>query len=468
MATKMKKYINKRLLWIVLVVLILLGIGGYFGYDRFLKTNTDTVDEPAMQTAVARQGNLAILASGTGQIVPEFQTGLGFDESGTLIELIVGVGDEVQAGQLLASLQTKDTPESIQAAIADAELAVVKAQQAIDDLYANAEISRTDAMNSIAENSQAVRDAQFQLENYTIPIYLQGMDAIEAVDQMKSELDAASKAFEPYKYLSSGDETREKYLEILNEAQSNYDAAVKRLDYEYALQVAQANFVKARQEYDKYKEGPASDELALAKAELANAQAKLILAKEDKSILELNATIEGTVIAVDANLGEIVGTTPIITLADLKQPQLEVYLDETDLDKVAVGYEAEVSFDALPDRVFAGKVIKVNPSLETVSNIQAVKVTVSLDMENINSPINLPIGLNASVDVIAGRAENAVLVPIEALRDLGGGEYAVFVVENGELKLRVVEVGLMDITSAEIKSGLAVGEIVSTGIVQTQ
>jgi multidrug efflux pump subunit AcrA (membrane-fusion protein) len=80
--------------------------------------------------------------------------------------------------------------------------------------------------------------------------------------------------------------------------------------------------------------------------------------------------------------------------------------------------------------------------------------------------MNFPVGLNATVDIIAGRAENAVLVPIEALRELDPGEYAVFVVENGEPKLRVVQVGLMDITLAEIISGLEAGEVVSTGIVQ--
>ena len=70
---------------------------------------------------------------------------------------------------------------------------------------------------------------------------------------------------------------------------------------------------------------------------------------------------------MSATVGEVIGTTAIITLANLEQPILEVYLDETDLDKVAVGYEADIVFDALPDKTFSGKVIAVNPSLETVS-----------------------------------------------------------------------------------------------------
>ena len=77
-------------------------------------------------------------------------------------------------------------------------------------------------------------------------------------------------------------------------------------------------------------------------------------------------------------------------------------------------------------------------------------------------------GLNASVDVIGGRAENALLVPIEALREIEADRYGVFVMEDGQLRFREVEVGLCDLTYAEIKSGLRQGDQVSTGIMETR
>jgi multidrug efflux pump subunit AcrA (membrane-fusion protein) len=162
-----------------------------------------------------------------------------------------------------------------------------------------------------------------------------------------------------------------------------------------------------------------------------------------------------------------VGTSPIFVLADLRQPVLEVYLDEADLDKVAVGFEVEVVFDALPDDMYTGHVSEVSPSLQTVSNVDAVLAWVQLDAESFSKPQSLPVGSNASVDVIGGRAQNAVLVPVEAVRELGPDEYAVFVMEGGEPKLRIVTVGLMDYTSAEILTGLRAGEVVTTGVVDT-
>ena len=72
------------------------------------------------------------------------------------------------------------------------------------------------------------------------------------------------------------------------------------------------------------------------------------------------------------------------------------------------------------------------------------------------------------MEVIGGRAENALLVPVEALRELSPSNYAVFVLVDGQLQVRPVEVGLMDYISAEIISGLEQGDEVSTGIVETE
>jgi multidrug efflux pump subunit AcrA (membrane-fusion protein) len=121
----------------------------------------------------------------------------------------------------------------------------------------------------------------------------------------------------------------------------------------------------------------------------------------------------------------------------------------------------------LPDDLFTGKVVEVSPSLQTVGNVTTVVARVLLDADSFSKPNSLPVGSNASVDVIGGRAEDAVLVPVEAVREISPGEYAVFVMENGEPRLRVVTVGLMDYTSAEITSGLEAGEVVTTGLVET-
>jgi len=252
------------------------------------------------------------------------------------------------------------------------------------------------------------------------------------------------------------------------DAQSDYNAAVKRLEYEYEVETAEANLEKARADYEKLIAGPNPDDIALAEAQLASAEAMLAQAQEAQVFVDLLASMDGTVLDILANVGENVSTTPIITLADLSQPVLEVFLDEIDLDKIALDYEVEVIFDALVDDVFSGRIVEVNPSLIDVSGTQVVSALAQLDASSLAEPQTLLVGLNASVDVIAGKAQDAVIVPVEALHELSPGEYAVFVMQDGEPRLRVVTVGLMDFTSAEILTGLQPGEIVTTGIVETE
>ena len=81
---------------------------------------------------------------------------------------------------------------------------------------------------------------------------------------------------------------------------------------------------------------------------------------------------------------------------------------------------------------------------------------------------DLLLGMGASVTVISAETENAVLVPLSALHEYSTGKYAVFVMRNGKLTVQFVEVGLEDLVNAEIKSGLQVGDVVSTGLLATK
>jgi multidrug efflux pump subunit AcrA (membrane-fusion protein) len=199
---------------------------------------------------------------------------------------------------------------------------------------------------------------------------------------------------------------------------------------------------------------------------LAQTQLNLEAAETAMAEIELLAPMDGTIMAVNAAVGEPV-SAGFIVLADLEQPLLEVFLDETDMSLVGVGFEADVIFDALPDDVFTGRVVQVDPQLVNTGGVTAVRAQLLLDADSFAKPQTLPVGMNATVDIIGGRAEDAVLVPVEAIREFSPGQFAVFVMEDGEPKLRMVEVGLMDFTFAEIISGLEAGETVTTGIIET-
>jgi HlyD family secretion protein len=386
-----------------------------------------------------------------------------------LLEVDVVVGDHVKKGQMLARLQTKDTAETIAASIASAESNIIQAQNTLANLSATAEANKATALTNIAAGELAVRNAQYNLVNFAPPISLQGLTPAAAIEKTRKTLEAATQAFEPYKYLDQYQATRVTYLTDLNYAQSDYDAAVKWLGLEYTLETAQSNLIQAKLQYEKYKNGPSVEDVSAAQAALNNAQAQLAVAQQTVSIEELNAPITGTVLTVASNVGGVVGTSgnsAVFTLADVSRVVLDTYMDETDLNNIKVGYQANVVFDALPDQTFTGTVTLVNPGLVTVSNVQAIEISVVLN--NVSPSDNLMVGLNAAVDVVAGKSINTVLVPVVALHELDPGEFAVFVVVNGVPTLRPVKVGLKDVTNAEILSGLQAGDIVSTGVIKTQ
>jgi RND family efflux transporter MFP subunit len=231
--------------------------------------------------------------------------------------------------------------------------------------------------------------------------------------------------------------------------------------------LAEANLKTAENTLATLEEGPDPYEIMLAEAQVSNAQAQLEAAKEDLENATMLAPIDGTILTVEAKAGELVGTATVITLGDLDHPMLEVLMDESDLGNIKVGYECDVIFDAFPDETYPAVVTQVDPQLTTVGNTNAVRAEVQLDAAYIPASVTFPIGLNALVDVIGGKTENAVLVPVEALREIDTDEYAVFVLVDGEPELRMVEVGLMDYTYAEILSGVEAGETVTTGIVET-
>ncbi len=528
---ELKRFIRQKRIWMAGAVIVLIGAGGFSAYRVLSAGNPQTDATPQVQTAVARQGDLTVFASGVGEVIPASEINLGFDENGTLFELLVNVGDKVQAEQVLARLDTGKSDQDIALALAQAELNVIEAQQAMDDLTDSAEMDAAQALKDVedtqqalddiqnsdlrlAQAQQAVADAQEAL-NEAQRMYNNVRSTAEQnyIDQANAELVLAEKNLKEAKskyeeYANKPDNDLEKANRQLklSSAQAAYDSALRNFNSltstgseidqqttEANLAAAKAALTDAQRTYERVKDGPTPGEIALAQAQLAvaqtkydtlkngpdpaavelaqaklaDAQAQLALAQEDQPLVELSAPADGTILTISASVGEAVGSGSIISMADLSLPVLKIYMDETDLNKIVIGYKANVVFDALPDSTFAGHVTSVDPSLQSSGNVQTLVAQVQLDPESFSKPQSLPVGSNASVDVIGGETINAVLVPVEALREISPGEYAVFVMTDGQPKLRVVTVGLMDYTSAEISSGLEAGEIVTTGTIET-
>jgi multidrug efflux pump subunit AcrA (membrane-fusion protein) len=352
----------------------------------FALSGCGTPTSAALPTVVLDSGNAASQAesqvsaggvTASGVVVPAQEARIAFTTSGKVESLQVVVGDTVTVGQARVQLEGK---EDLQAAVSNAKFELAQAQQALDDLTNQAVTSRIQAMKDIITYEQAVRDAQYAQDNFTVPSNQSNLDTVEALQVMKQRLDKARAAFEPYKFKSSTDSTRKDLKKVLDEAQADYNAAVKRLQYEYDLEVAEAQLAKAQQDYEISKQGPDPDKLRVAQARLDNAQTELSAAQAALDHLTLAAPFAGTVSQVNVQSGEwVLAGQAILVIADLGHLQIETTdLSERDVPQVSVGQPVSVLVKALNQQV-SGRVSEIAPLADSLGGDVVYKTTIELD-----------------------------------------------------------------------------------------
>jgi HlyD family secretion protein len=313
-----------------------------------------------------------------GRIVPRDDVYLSFFAAGQVAEVLVKEGDQVKVGDVVARLGNR---EEIESGLANVRAELLTTQQARQALFDNVEVGRASLARAISAANRAVRDAQYNLDNYTVPTNQQKMSAMDAVIEMKKKLDAARQAFEAVKYRSSGDSTRERLKDELDEAQSDYNSAVRRLELETTLKEAQANLDKAMQDFASLQDGPDPDDLAAVDARIAASEAAIASAEAALTNLELVATMDGTVIEQNLLVGQAVSPgAPVMRIVDFSQMYVETDdLTELEVVEVGLGQKASIVADALPEVTLNGSVEKINDLFEEKRGDITYTVRILLD-----------------------------------------------------------------------------------------
>jgi HlyD family secretion protein len=164
-----------------------------------------------------------------------------------------------------------------------------------------------------------------------------------------------------------------------------------------------------------------------ATLDLANAEAQVVTARvsvENARIAvddtDVRAPISGTVIDKPVEKGQVIssptqdfaGGTLLMRMADLSAVQIRALVDETDIGKIRPDMAARVTVAAYPNQPFPGKVVKIEPEAVVEQNVTMFAVLVSLDNPE---GLLLP-GMNAEVDIQIARADDALTIPVMALR----------------------------------------------------
>lgn len=494
-------------IWTALAVTIITAAAGiYLAYRWWLAEPISASAE--WQTVPVRRGPLVVKVRALGAVAAPSDVTLNFGIGGRLEELNAEEGEMIQAGDVLAQLDTTDL--ELRLAQAEAALALSRAQlartraEAAESELASAEASLAAAQANyeqvkagplaadLAAAEAALRSAETSYEQLLAGPSEDEVAAAKAnVDKAEISLQEAQAEYDKFAWrqgfeaspqaaaLQQATIDHQQALasynlamagptsDQLDRAQAQIAQARAQLERLRAgstsseLKSAAAQVARARAELDRLRNSPTPEELAVAQAQVRQAQIGLEQARQQLSYATLVAPISGTIIAVEANVGQSVSAaTPVVILADLSHLQVKAGVSEMDVGEVQEGQKAAIRLESFPDRELEGRVRDIAP-LPTVT---AGVVNYPMTIELASSSVPVRPGMAAQVEIITSQKADALLVPREALK-LREGRWVVRALRHGRPVEVEVETGQRDGRLVEVLRGLAEDEEVMMGII---
>ncbi len=336
------------------------------------------------------------------------QTDVAPSVAGKVVAIGVELGSYVRRGQMIVRLDDVDAKLRVQQAVAQVEQSKAALRQ--------------------AEEKIGVRPGQ-PFDANKVPEVANARVALELAEK---NLRRAEKLIE------SGDVSRSVY-----DQQKAQRDQLKQV-YESALSLARQNFAA----------------VATARANVANAESQLGLARRSLSYAVVFSPIDGFVAERTADLGEYVSpTAKVATIVRINPLRVRIDIPEQAISAVTVGQSVSVTTSAWPDKNFSGRVARISPSVTPTSR------TLTVEAEIENSSGALKPGQFATVRILLSRAQPAVLVPSRAVRTESGVS-RVFVIKDGRAQERLVQLGQAEGDLLEIKGGVAADEMVATSNIE--
>lgn len=320
---------------------------------------------PAESVAVSSDGIVA-----EGKLKPAQAVNLSFQVRGMVEEVNVKIGDKVNKGDVLARLANSD---QAMAQLTGANLELIQAQQAYDQLLRTEGLGRSDTWDAYM-NAQVVRA---EAERVWEALNVDGIDdriedAKADLEDLKTDLEDAQDEFDKYKDLDKDNAKRKTAEDDLETAQEKYNEAVRNLDaitrerdtVRVALDSALATEAEAKYQFEQTVDGPNKEQLVFLSSRLENAKAQVAAAEDALSNYVITAPFEGVVADVAVEVGEQVGSeSRAVSIINTSSWIIETTdITELEVVSVAVGQKVTFTADALNDVTMEGVVTEISQS----------------------------------------------------------------------------------------------------------
>lgn len=356
----------KKALW-SLIILALLGGGGYFGYT-YWQANATAENQAAAQDATSMakvsRRKIEFNIEAAGDIAPAIEVEVKPEVSARIKRILVGIGQQVKKGDLIVELDDRDLlteRSSAETEIAGANVALEKAQRN----YVRAE-----------------------------QLYQRKLISQEAFENLRSDRDTAK---------------------------NNHDKSLRKLQ-------------------------TVDDKLAKTK----------VYSPMDGTILTV-PVVEGQVVVAAASVNS---GTLLMNIADLSEMYISTHINQVDVAKIRDDQHVDIEVDSLPGNEMKGNVSLISPVATVIRNTKGFTVTVRI--EQLDERVKP--GMTAELTFPISTVDNALTVPLTAVFTEDDDTTVVYIVGKGlnpgAARRVPVEIGVSDFDFAEIKNGLAEGDIV--------
>jgi HlyD family secretion protein len=248
----------------------------------------------------------------------------------------------------------------------------------------------------------------------------------------------------------------QKLLQTGAASQAEVDAAQNR------LKVAESELRLLQQKLNgRYSQ----QEIGHVEAQQNEARASLQAAQEVLKNSNISAPIAGMVYALPVRDGAFVNPGDLLVqVADLHKVRVRAFVDEPEIGRLQAGQRVEVTWDAIPGRVWKGTLETLPTTVVPHGTRMVGEVTCIVD----NRDLKLLPNTNVSVAVVTARQENVLTVPREAIHQDEKGQQYVFEVVNGQLRRRNVTTSVSNLTRVEVTSGLSDNAVLALGALNMQ
>jgi HlyD family secretion protein len=391
---------NRWLMWSSIIVAAVLLLASFMSRG----------DSVPVRAATAQRTTIRSVVSTNGKVEPLQSFEAHAPIATTVKKLLVKEGDRVKKGQLLVQMN-------------DAE-------------------ARSAAAQALAK----IRASQADLSA------VQSGGTQEEVLTLESQLSKARTARD----------TAQRNLEALQRLEKDGAASIGEVKAaEDQLQRANADVTLLQQ---KQKDRYSRPEVAKVEAEKSEAQAAYDAAEDTLKQLNIRAPFDGIVYSLPVLQGAYVNPGDLILQeADLSKVRVRAFVDEPDLGRLSPGDPIEVTWDALPGRIWPGTVGAIPTVIKRHETRNVGETTCIVD----NHDFKLLPNVNVGVTIVTAEHDNVLAVPREALHQEDSKKY-VYEIVNNELHRRDVQVAISNLTQVEITGGLPENALVALGPLNTK